>query len=213
MRPRSRLAFRAYGRRSSPRLMTGHPNVSHLGACFASNATQLAPRSLNTLASVAAAATAGGIATRAVAEPSRKPGEKTLSEMRLVQLKGLHRSIFQQIASRRARRGAPGEKSLSKMRLVQLKGLHRSIFRQIPSQRFAQVDFPTDFLPRGRLTGPFFVGSDPRDLHRSIFRQVFCPGGVSRARFPTGWAGRRAGRRTRKATGVQESGQGDGLRR
>ena len=103
---------------------------------------------------------------------ARAGREKTLSEMRLVQLKGLHRSIFQQIASRRARRGGVGENNLSETRLVQLKGLHRSIFQQIASRRFAQVDIPTGFLARGTSRRPAFrrVGSRASHTGRYLVR-------------------------------------------
>ena len=66
-------------------------------------------------------------------------GGKSLSKMRLVQLKELHKSIFQQIpALRFAQVDIPTG--------FALKELHRSIFQQIPALRFAQVDIPYDFF-------------------------------------------------------------------
>ena len=81
----------------------------------------------------------------------------------------------------------PGEKSLSEMLLVQLKGLHRSILRQIPSRRLAQVDIPTDFCPGDVAEAPF--STDRACVICTGRHSVrFLPGGVARARFPSGRA-------------------------
>ena len=92
-------------------------------------------------------AKAGGIAACAVAEPSRKLGEKSLLEMRLVQLKGLHRSIFRQIFAQAERREGHGrENPVGNATCA--------------TERFAQVDIPTDSgtaTCTGRFSDRFFA--------------------------------------------------------
>ena len=139
---------------------------------------------------------AGGMAACAVARDRDLRGrravagcvrEKILSETRLVQLKGLHRSTFRQFFAQAERRGGHGRENPVENATCE-------------TERVAQVDITTDsgaatctgrhsdrFLTRKRRGGPLSGRFRPRDLHRSIFRQIFCPWAVSRARFPTDW--------------------------
>ena len=105
---------------------------------------------------------------------------KNLTKMRLVQLKELHRSIFRQIPPQTLhredrRKGNPDKKATC------------------ATERVAEVDIPTDSVTAictGRFSDRFFPRRSaergpegqiptkkrlvqPKDLHRSIFRQVF----------------------------------------
>ena len=119
-----------------------------------------------------------------------RAGRKSLLEMRLVQLKGLHRSILRQIAPLTVRRGGRGrENPVEKATCA--------------TERLAQVDIPTDsgeatctgrnydrILPRrsamGALRGKNLSETrlvQLKGLHRSEFRQVFAPGASHRPLF------------------------------
>ena len=109
-----------------------------------------------------------------------RAGRKNLSKMRLVKLKGLHRSIFRQIPARRSAVGGMGGKNPVENATC-------------ATERFAQVDFPTDSVAEictGRFSVRFFASGAS---HWPVSRRTGPPR-LAQVDFPTDFgAGRHEG--------------------